>query len=183
MKNIKYLSIVAAGILCLVLTGCQKTDSNSNAGNGSNANAAANVNAKSETAAKTDTGATGTPTDAYKTAYTARKNKDIEGLKKVLSKDILDFFTMLGSADEKKKKSLDDMLKELCEHPQAATAEARNEKITGDKATIEYLDETGAWRPMDFVKEDGAWKLTIDKADKDSPDDKDKNSPDDKDKK
>ena len=174
MKNIKYLSIIAASILCLVLLGCQKAGSNANANGASNANASANANAKPEASAKTETGAAGTPTDAYKAAYTARKNKDIEGLKKVLSKDILDFFTMMGGADEKKKKSLDDMLKELCDHPQAATAEARNEKITGDKASIEYLDATGAWRPMDFIKEDGAWKLTIDKADKDSPDDKDK---------
>lgn len=52
---------------------------------------------------------------------------------------------------------------ELCEKPQAATAEARNEKINGDKATIEYLDEKGGWSPMEFVKENGQWKLTIEK--------------------
>ena len=111
-------------------------------------------------------------TNFHKAAHAARKNKDINALKKIMSKDVLEFLTMIGGADEKKKKSLDDMLRELCDQPQAASAEARNEKIDGDKATIEYLDEEGQWRSMDFVKEDGAWKLTIDKAEKDSPDDK-----------
>ena len=46
----------------------------------------------------------------------------------VMSKDILDFLEMMGKED---KKSLDDTLKELCETPQGATSESRNEKITG----------------------------------------------------
>jgi hypothetical protein len=107
-----------------------------------------------------------TPTGAYLAAHAARKNKDIEALKKLFSKDIKEFLTMLGQADEKNKQTLDDMLREMCENPQAATAEARNEKINGDKATIEYLDEKGGWSRMDFVKEDGMWKLTIEKPEK-----------------
>ncbi len=98
------------------------------------------------------------PTDAYKTAYAARQKKDVNGLKKVLSKKMLGFFTEMA-ADE--HKSLDDGLKELAEQPQAATAETRNEKITGDRAQLEYLDERGKWKQMDFVKEGGAWKLTL----------------------
>ncbi|CAN5405895.1 hypothetical protein BH20ACI2_BH20ACI2_09370 [soil metagenome] len=61
---------------------------------------------------------------------------------------------------------------ELCEKPQAPTAEVRNEKITGDRATIEYLDEYGNWSPMEFVKEDGVWTLTIEMPEKDSTEDK-----------
>ncbi len=56
------------------------------------------------------TGSLATPTDAYKTAYDLRKKKDIEGLKKVMTKDILDFLKMMGEDD---KKSLDDMLREM----------------------------------------------------------------------
>ncbi len=44
---------------------------------------------------------------------------------------------------------------------QAATAEVRNEKITGETATLEYLDETGKWKVMDFIKEGSDWKMTI----------------------
>ena len=88
-----------------------------------------------------------------------------------MSKDIIEFFTMIASVDDKKKQTVDELLMELCEKPQAATAETRNEKINGDKATIEYLDEENEWQPMEFVKEDGIWKLTIERPDKDSLDD------------
>ncbi len=98
------------------------------------------------------------PTAAYKAAYTARKNKDLDGFKKVLSKRAIEFFTDMGKADNK---TLDETLKEMMAQPQAATFEARSEKITGDKAALEYLDENGKWQPMDFVKEDGAWKITF----------------------
>lgn len=99
-----------------------------------------------------------TPTEAYKSAFAARQNKDIKGLKNVLSKKMLEFFTGMGNMDNE---TLDDQLKKLAETPQAAKAEVRSEKITGDKATLEYLDENGKWKPMDFVKEDGGWKLTM----------------------
>ena len=110
----------------------------------------------------TSTGSLATPTEAYRTAHAIRAKKDAQGMKRVLSKEILEFFTEIGKME---KKSLDDMLLELCEKPQAPTAEARNEKITGDRAMIEYKDEEGEWKEMDFVKESGEWKLTLPKAD------------------
>ena len=160
MKNIKYLSIIAAA-LCLGLLGCQKNDNTNSAANNANKTATnANANAKPETTeTKTESGPTGslaTPTDAYKTAYELRKKKDIEGLKKVMSKDILDFLTMMGEDD---KKSLDDMLREMCDKPQAPTNESRNEKITGNTATLEYPDDKGNWKTMDLVKVGNDWKV------------------------
>ncbi len=86
-----------------------------------------------------------------------------------MSKDALEFFTMMGKEEGK---TLDDGLKDLIERPLAKTAETRNEKIDGDKATLEYLDEKGGWSPMDFIKEDGAWKLTIPKGDSETEDKK-----------
>ncbi len=124
-------------------------------------------------AADISTSSNATPTDAYKAAYGARKNKDVPALKKLMSKDIIEFFTEIGGMGEKKQ-TLDELLMELCEKPQAATAEARNEKVSGDTATIEYLDEKGDWSTMDFIKEGGGWKLTIPKMDKPAADDKDK---------
>ncbi len=145
---------------------CQKAANNNS--NGQTDNKAANstpspapANAASPAPSVATNGES--PIDAYKTAYTYRKNKDIEGLKKVLAKDAMEFMEMMGRSDKGKSKSLDDMLKELCERPQADTAEARNEKIDGDTASIEFLDENGKWQPMDFTKVDGKWKITFGK--------------------
>jgi hypothetical protein len=103
-------------------------------------------------------GSLATPTDAYKTAYAARQKKDIAGLKQVMSQRLLGFLTSMG---ETEKKTVDDQLRDLVEQPQAASNESRNEKITGDTATLEYLNDKGKWATMDFVKEGHDWKLTL----------------------
>ncbi|GEM_PF-3350298 len=103
-------------------------------------------------------GSLASPTQAYQTAYAARQKKDLEGLKRVLSKRMLEFFTDIGKSEQK---TLDDELKELLDAPQAPTAETRNEKITGNNATLEYLDEKGKWSLMGFVKEGDDWKMTL----------------------
>jgi hypothetical protein len=179
-KNLIVLTLIA---LFTVASGaCTKADNKNTATNSQTNSATANTNAavNASTPATDSPSSGGSPTDAYKAAYAARNSKDVAGLKKLLSKDILEFLTMMGEADEKDKKTLDGMLKELCERPQAPTPDSRNEKINGDKATIEYLDEKGAWQTMDFVKEDGAWKLTIDKADAPPTEKPASNSPADK---
>src|SRR5262249_37339840 len=111
--------------------------------------------AKTETA---PTGSLATPTDAYKTAYAAREKRDYEGLKKTLSKDGLGFLTAIGEAEHK---TLEEEIKQMFDKPQAKTADVRNEKITGNTAVLEYLDENGGWKWMDFVKEGDDWKLTL----------------------
>lgn len=103
-------------------------------------------------------GSLATPTEAYRTAYAARKNKDVKQLKRVLSKDMLEFFAVIGEADTK---TIDDALMQLAEKPQGATSETRGEKITGERAMLEYKDEQEKWKTMDFVKEGGEWKLTM----------------------
>ena len=99
-----------------------------------------------------------TPSETYKTAYELRKKRDIAGLKQVMTGDVLEFMTMMG---EDQKKSLDDMLKEMCDKPQADRAEVRNEKVKGDKAQVQYLTETGGWKTMDFERVDGKWLLSL----------------------
>ena len=98
------------------------------------------------------------PSQAYKTAYEARKKRDLDGLKRVLSKEMLEFLQDIGKAEQK---TLDDELKELVATPQAPTAEVRNEKIKGLNATLEYLDERGKWSLMGFVQEGDDWKMTV----------------------
>ncbi|CAN5411111.1 hypothetical protein BH10ACI2_BH10ACI2_12800 [soil metagenome] len=175
MKKTKYLTACALGaVLFGASSSCQ------NAGNtGTSANQAANSAVATsnkpvyENTPDPEAKRTGSPSDAYRAAFAARKSKDIDALKKLMSKDILEFFELMGNADPKKKMTVDEVLKDLCEKPQNTTAETRNELVDGDKAKIEYLDEKGQWSPMDFVKEDGVWKLTIDRS---NPDESKSNS-------
>jgi len=135
---------------------------NANSGSSTNANAAAGTLEPGDLA--------GSPTEVYKAAYMARKNCDVPTLKKLMSKDILKFLADMGKTD---KKELDEELKEICAQPQAPSQQVRNEKIEGDHASLEYMNEEGHWETMDFVKEDGVWKMSVGKGDQPYPDDDD----------
>jgi hypothetical protein len=174
VKSIKncpaFILAALLGVACV--TACQRA-AESGTGNSNSGNRPANNTATQNTAntgqpsaATTDesqpqAGSLATPTDAYKFGYTARQKKDLAGLKRVLSKEALDFLTEVGKEE---KKTLDDQLRALAERPQAATAETRNEKISGDTATLEYLNERGTWSTMAFVKEGSDWKIGLPKA-------------------
>jgi len=164
MKNrtailLTFIAIFAAGSG----TACS-TNSANNSGNA--VTNTANTNTANTANANTATPVTGislaTPTEAYKTAYALRQKGDIEGLKKVMSKEVIAFMTDLGEAE---KKTLDDMLKEMVKEPQGPSDDVRNEKITGDRATLEYLKKDGTWKVMDFEKVGNEWKLTLPKPD------------------
>jgi len=166
MNMTKYVLALAFAVAVTALAACNNSGNSNSSANGANtaiANPTKSANSSTSTSpastdAKTDVAfSLATPTDAYKTAYDCRKRKDIECLKKVMSKDIQDFLVSMGEDD---KKSLDTMLKELCERPQAATNESRNEAITGSTATIEYPDENGEWHTMDFEKVDAGWQMS-----------------------
>jgi hypothetical protein len=166
--------LAAIFLLAAMTAACQKAaESNANSNRSASNTAASNTtappaaNSSPTEAPRTSespaaaSGSLATPTDTYKTGYTARKNKDIEALKRVLSKEALDFLTEMGKEE---KKTLDDQLKALADRPQADKAETRNEKIDGDTATLEYLNERGTWSKMDFVKEGNDWKIGFPKA-------------------
>ncbi|MGI8470310.1 MAG: hypothetical protein ACR2N3_17865 [Pyrinomonadaceae bacterium] len=91
-------------------------------------------------------------------AYTqAIKNKDAAAMKDLLSKDSIEM-----ARDEAKAQniSLDEVIqKETLFGENQRLVEFRNEKIDGDKATIEMKDSAGIWNMVRFVKEDGAWKI------------------------
>ena len=165
--------IIFAGLGCKPAANTNISVANVNTNSNSNSNTVSQVvNANVAPAAEADAapaavaGSLATPSDAYRTAYDLRKRKDAQGLKKIMSPEILEFLTMMG---EMEKKSLDDLIKEMCDKPQADKAEVRNEVIKGDLAAVEYLTETGAWKSMDFEKIGGQWKLTVPKADSPDP--------------
>lgn len=148
-------------------TACQtKTDVTTGNSNAPVANSSPQAAASQTEVVKTApsvpaaSGSLATPTDAYKFGYEARQRKDIPALKRVLSKDAHEFLTMIG---QEEKKTLDDQLKTLTEAPQGPTSETRNEKINGNKASLEYLDVNNKWVTMQLVKEGGDWKIDLPK--------------------
>ena len=168
----KFTAALTSAVIALGTAACQSQANTNNVSANTAVQSSANSNANvvssfpSPSADNNDihsTGSLATPIEAYKTAYDVRKRKDVEGLKKVMSKDMLDFITEMGKSADK---SLEDMLKEMCDEPQAPSAEARSEKIVGDRATIEYLDVKGGWSAMDLQKFGSEWKLTFPKPDK-----------------
>lgn len=100
-----------------------------------------------------------TPTATAQAFYDAAKAKDVPALKSAMSKkslEVMEAFAQMGG------KTLDDTLKEPSNMPPAF--EARNEKITGDTATLEVKGQGDKWDTLYFVKEDGRWKIAFDKA-------------------
>lgn len=112
---------------------------------------------KPETKPETSDAATKSPTEVVKAFIQAYKDKDVEGMKKIVSKKSLD--EMEKSAKEGKM-TLDEALKKFMEIdlPFKGDPEFRNEKIDGDKATVEIKVED-KWEPTPLVKEDGQWKF------------------------
>jgi len=104
------------------------------------------------------------PTATFKAFYEAQKNKDVPGIKKTLSKGSL---AMFEKAAKEQHKTVDESLKEGFDEPAFKSRnmpETRNEKIDGDTATLEVQDaDSKKWEKLYFVKEDGDWKLAIDK--------------------
>ena len=104
------------------------------------------------------------PTNTFKTFYEAQKKKDVEAMKKTLSKGSI---AMMEKAARAQDKPLDKALTEGLESPGGKTdkmPETRNEKIDGDNATIEVQnEETKKWDKVYFVKEDNDWKIALDK--------------------
>ena len=109
------------------------------------------------------------PTATMTAFFEAGKKKDPDGFKRTLSKGSLDLMESFAKAQNK---TLDDALKSGMNAPEAAeskTPEMRNEKINGDTATLEVQNEKNKeWETIPFVKEDGQWKIALDKALKDA---------------
>jgi hypothetical protein len=102
------------------------------------------------------------PAATFKAFFEASKKKDVAGIKRGLSKGTLD---MLDKLAKEQNKSTDDMLKDVYKEDKGETfPETQNEKINGDTATLEVKnDKTGKWETLPFVKEDGEWKIALDK--------------------
>ena len=160
----KFKVLIFAAVVFSSLTACQKAENkNAPTNQSSNQAAAATTPPANATTPAADLSgySLATPSDAYRTAFEARKKCDIPVLKRVMSELMIAALTQRAENDPKGKKTLDETLKELCELPQAPNGDIKDEKIVEDQATVKYQDERGVWRLMDFVRENGEWKLTM----------------------
>lgn len=101
-----------------------------------------------------------TPTEAMKNFYEAVKKKDAAAVKAMMSKESL---KGLEEDAKRKNKTVDDELQldMLATIFGDKVPEMRNEKIEGDKGSVEFkIDKTEKWQTATFVKEDGEWKAS-----------------------
>ena len=98
-----------------------------------------------------------TPLETFKTYTKAIKLKDTRTMKLLLSDA-----TMKMHEKEAKAQgvSVDEIVKSETLFTQNQTSvDYRNEKIDGDKATLEVKNSFGSWETVPFVREDGVWKI------------------------
>jgi Domain of unknown function (DUF4878) len=103
------------------------------------------------------------PTATFQAFYESLKNKDVEAYKKLVSKDAL---MMLEGRATNMDRTLEEYIKMEMDKPTLKLPdklETRNEKIEGEKATLEVENTEGRWNTVPLVKEDGQWKVAVEK--------------------
>lgn len=160
MKKITFI----IALFAFAFAGCTATRE-ANTNTTTNANTATNANKAEETkpADKTasNSAAMNSPTATMGVFFEALKKKDNETIKKCLSKSSL---VILEESAKEGKTTIDQIISEGEDMSKVKTPVVRNEKIDGDSATLEVEDEkTKKWDTVPFVKEDGVWKIALDK--------------------
>lgn len=168
--RVRFAALTAITLAAAItfLTGCSKGTSNSTNASAGNTTAtpAATPTQPSSTPMQPTTGDSGaaTPTAAFTAYYEAIKRKDVEAVRSLFSKGTLSMMEERAkrsntTVDEVMKRGLEEASKEI----PAAVPETRNEKIDGDKATLEAKDDKkGSWETLRFAREDGQWKIAFD---------------------
>ena len=102
-----------------------------------------------------------TPLETFQTYAKALKKKDYTSAKLLLSNATIQMHEKEAKASGT---TVDDIVKRetLIGDAEKVTIKYRNEKVDGEKATLEVQNSFGSWETLPFVKEDGVWK--IDKA-------------------
>lgn len=106
-----------------------------------------------------------TPTATMKSQVAAMKKNDLPAIRSNLSRGTLKMFEQ---AAQFQNITLDEELSNRSRQAnnvsQETTIEMRNEQITGDAATLEIKNPiTGTWDKIPFVRDDGRWKIALDK--------------------
>lgn len=97
------------------------------------------------------------PVETMKTYTKAVKAKDTTTMKLLLSSETI---KMLEQEAKSQNVVLDEVVKRETLFPESQKVfEFRNEKIEGEKATIEVKNSFGQWETWPFVFEDSQWKI------------------------
>ena len=97
------------------------------------------------------------PKETFKTYTKAIANKDITTMKLLLSAETMKMNELEARA---RGVSVDEVVKnETLFSENQKTVKLRNEKIEGDKATLEVENTFGTWETVPFIMEGGAWKI------------------------
>lgn len=98
-----------------------------------------------------------TPVEALKTYINAVKQKDTTRMKLQLSSESI---KMHEQEAKSQNVTLDDIVKrETLFSEGQKVVEFRNEKIDGERATLEVKNSFGTWETVPFVREDDEWKI------------------------
>jgi len=98
-----------------------------------------------------------TPLETFKTYAKAFKQKDTAAMKVLLSDATLKMHEQEAKAQGT---TIDEILKrETMIGENQRQVDYRDEKIDGDKATLQIKNVYGSWETLPFVREDGVWKI------------------------
>ncbi|MDQ6786108.1 MAG: hypothetical protein M3033_04730 [Acidobacteriota bacterium] len=98
-----------------------------------------------------------TPLETLKSYTQAIKRKDTTQMKLLLSDASIKMSKQEASAQNR---TLDDVVKNETLFSETQTSlKFRNEKIDGERATIEVENSFGSWDTVPFVREEGIWKI------------------------
>jgi PBP1b-binding outer membrane lipoprotein LpoB len=102
-----------------------------------------------------------TPSDTLRALHEASKKKDADAIKKLLSKGTL---ALLEKNASIQKTTSNDLLTRENGAPFRELPDIRGEKTDGDTATVEVKSATMSENEkIPLVKEDGEWKVALDK--------------------
>jgi len=97
------------------------------------------------------------PLETLKAYGNAYKRKDITAMKLLLSQETL---KMHEQEAKSQNVTVDDIVKrETLFSENQTSADFRNEKTEDEKATVEMKDSMGIWNTVQFIKEEGVWKI------------------------
>lgn len=98
-----------------------------------------------------------TPVEAFKAYINAVKQKDTTRMKLLLSSETI---KMHEQEAKSQNVTLDDIVtRETLFSEGQKVVEFRNEKIDGERASLEVKNSFGTWETVPFVREDNEWKI------------------------